>query len=1206
MKAQILKIAGVKSEKEFYKKYPSEEAFMKQHGKAFKKAQMGTIISGGGNTSNPKMLGLKDFHDQADMDVTGMTDDMRKKQAAEAAKSAAPAGKGGGGGDAIGSILGMLGGAGGAGGEEGGGLMSMLGGEGGGEGAGGLMSMLGGARYGADIPRAQVGANMPAWYQNNPAAMQQSYQQPQQTYATANQQPVPVGSNLQPAGLAKLPQQPGPSAALPTAQQLQGKPEQSGLDSVLGGIAKYAGPAGKLYEGYQALREERSARLDAEQQKAVSDITLKASETRPEQIKRKYVRPEDIKNTGEEFFPIYGVGTNVLARNGARLQDGGGIGGNPTEIQNTYGNGSSIYQDLEYEPLHNPDQIKSFYHGGRLHQMQDGGGTPWGAISGMATGIGQEAMGGQNAGGNIGSTIGSTAGTLIGGPIGGAIGGFVGGIAGNALDTNGQQMKKAQAQTQRNIKKMGLNSGFQSVQAQNASYVRDGGDIPSYEEGGYMNPEYNPQVITMFGDHNAQDFADYAHKFRAGGHLKSYTPPSEEAMQTYEEGGDVMSYGLGGELKTHWGGYAESMSHNPYLPGTGETVMFRGKSHEERSPNGETGIGVTYGGNPVEVERGEPMVELEEGGVVDPETGEVQKSGVVFGNLKIPNQYLDLLGDKSAKGKKFKNYVADLSKIEERQNKLIEKSTNEVNALNPLTSFDKLKLTALHANIEGANMKLKDIADKKINAAHLQNAINDTAEEHGLVADDLARGKVKIDKEAMESREARWGDAISKAQDGKKTPAASELKFKNATEAAEKGYKKGADGKYHRIIKKFSNKESETKDAKALDYVPAGQKQSASGTFGKVTPESFAAAKAANSWYPGWSTLNPKSKADVKTYQRAFNARAKANGSSAHIDEDGDFGEQTVSARIEEAKKSEPVVNEEELTAIVDEEPNTPAVPAKPKFPWEMIGNQFLKYLKPSDQEALDNAQLYPEMYALSSNQLEPVPAQGYQPDLGVPYDISLQDQLNANQADYRAAQRISGYNPAAQANLNAQKYQANQQVLGNQFRANQEMKDKVYTENRNILNQAKLTNLGIYDTQYQRQAQALSNTKATTQAALNSISDKYAKNKLENKTLGVYENMYNYRFGKSGRAQNWNGLQFFDYGVGGDKGNNSGKGLAKGKGFSYDENGNIVGVRSLGKDEDVDESALEGIPGAIKGKNGSSIKKNQKNSSVVRALKNL
>ena len=47
MKAQILKIAGVKSEKEFYKKFPTEAAFMKKHGKELaklKKAQVGTMI----------------------------------------------------------------------------------------------------------------------------------------------------------------------------------------------------------------------------------------------------------------------------------------------------------------------------------------------------------------------------------------------------------------------------------------------------------------------------------------------------------------------------------------------------------------------------------------------------------------------------------------------------------------------------------------------------------------------------------------------------------------------------------------------------------------------------------------------------------------------------------------------------------------------------------------------------------------------------------------------------------------------------------------------------------------------------------------------------------------------------------------------------------------------------------------------------------
>jgi len=72
MKAQILKIAGVKSEKEFYKKYPSEEAFMKAHGKAFKKAQMGTYI-GGDAVVNPKMVNYATEYDAIDKMITGVT-----------------------------------------------------------------------------------------------------------------------------------------------------------------------------------------------------------------------------------------------------------------------------------------------------------------------------------------------------------------------------------------------------------------------------------------------------------------------------------------------------------------------------------------------------------------------------------------------------------------------------------------------------------------------------------------------------------------------------------------------------------------------------------------------------------------------------------------------------------------------------------------------------------------------------------------------------------------------------------------------------------------------------------------------------------------------------------------------------------------------------------------------------------------------------
>jgi hypothetical protein len=95
--------------------------------------------------------------------------------------------------------------------------------------------------------------------------------------------------------------------------------------------------------------------------------------------------------------------------------------------------------------------------------------------------------------------------------------------------------------------------------------------------------------------------------------------------------------------------------------------------------------------------------------------------------------------------------------------------------------------------------------------------------------------------------------------------------------------------------------------------------------------------------------------------------------------------------------------------------------------------------------------------------------------------------------------------------------------VLADQFRLNQENKAGVYNRNRGTLNQAQLQNLGILDQQMVRQETAKSRTKEVAQAALNSISDKIMKNRLDNRTLSVYENMYNYRFDKNGRAINMN-----------------------------------------------------------------------------------
>lgn len=983
-------------------------------------------------------------------------------------------------------------------------------------------------------------------------------------------------------------------------------------------LSKMAGPAGQVIGGIQAIREGRRKRKEAEMFAKVTGVQAQAAESVDVDDRRQYAENAERRRrafmpemTGEEFFPIYGVGTNVLAKNGTKLEDGGMIGGNPTEIQNTYAPNYDIYSDLEYEPLYNVDQVKSYRMGGYLSKAaggaemsgmmssMGGGGTPWGAIGGLGS-QGAASLTGNDGGGQVGGAIGGAAGMAIGGPAGQAIGQIAGTAIGGVLDRNDDKQKMAEQRIENNIDRM-IASQFSTDYLHNkfGSYMRDGG---------YVSNDWTPQVIAKFGDLDAQDYARFAHKdqFRAGGHLKSYTPPSERAMQTFA---------MGGELQTHWGGYAEPMSYNPYLPGTGQTVVFRGKSHEEKSPNGETGIGITYGGNPVEVERGEPMIELQDGGAINPETGEPQKSGVVFGNLQINKKVAEKLNDPDLTkianmydGKKFKNIGIDLSKQEVKQNKIISKNTDILNSFKVESSIDKAKLAALQANIEGAKSTLKNIANTKIILANYQNSINEAKDEmsenfgENISAEDLAKGYVKLDKDPV-TMNAKWGgDIIKKAKDGDKPRS-----FKSDREAAAAGYRKGADGKYYRTIKKFSTKDTETKSASAMDYIPKQSADKSTGLYGGVTPAQFEEYKNKNKWF-NWTGFNPNNPDDVDRYAKAFNAEAEKRGSKARMLPDDSttgktkyVGKQFMSSTLDESKKTEPAITEEELTATVEEPGYTPTEEEKSKFPWLPLLNQGLRFLIPTDQQALSANQLLGEMYAMSTNQLEPVQAQPYSPQLRVPFDISRQAAKNDLIAQTRQAQRLLGYNPAAQASIAAQAYNPMQQLNEQDFIDNQKMKDAVYSGNIATLNDAELKNLAIYDQQYTRQEQAKSNTKATAQAALNSISDKYAKNALENRKLSIYENMYpNFRFGPDGIAQNY-GIHLFDTALGGGKSSSKG-GLAEGKEFTYDANGNIVGVRASDKTsrkDDIEE--IESI-----GKNGKSIKKDGKNSSILKAFKNL
>ena len=944
-----------------------------------------------------------------------------------------------------------------------------------------------------------------------------------------------------------------------------------------------------VLQGVSMIKEQKNRVKEAKQQAGVTDVQALAAESRDVDSRRQQqdyfgrkrnalMRPI----TGEELFPVDGVGTNVLARNGAMLRNGG----NPTEIQNTYAPEYDLYDDLGYEPLDDSNQVKQFQYGGNMFSSgmtsQQANFSQYGD---MATNLSNRFInqGGQeDAGSKIGGGIGAGIGTAFGGPIGGAIGKFAGSAIGGLIDTSDKKIKKYNEQTDKNIGRVTGQAFAQNLQQQNQSYM---------EDGGWVSHNWQPQVIAKFGDLDAQDYAEFANKdqFRAGGHLKAYREPSEKAMQTYA---------MGGELKTHWGGYAEPMSENPYLPGSGETVMFRGKSHDESDGKGNTGIGITYGDNPVEVERGEPAVKLKDGS-----SGE--DNLVVYGNLKIPNEYVSIIGDPKAKGKKFKNYVADLSKTEAKQNKLIEKSTNELNSLDVKNSFDRLKLTALEASIKGGNMKLKEIADKKIKAAGLQNAINETAEEYGLVADDLARGKVKVNKEALQEY-AEYGKSIPKAKAGTTTDDKGKKITKTERERLIKSGEYKVDpsnpNKIYRVKSKSATSE-EKKSASAMDTIPKQSIDTKTGLYGGVTPEQFEEYKKKNSWFPNWDTFDPNDPEDVDNYAKAYNVEAEKRGSKARILPDKQtpgkttlVGKQFISALLDDVKKETPGSTESDYLEVEDETAPTEPVPYKRNVLMDVY-NQALPYIRRMPDEQLDPRQLYGEMYGLASNELEPVDAQFYRPQLDVPYDISLQDQRNEVTAQTRAAQRMMGYNPAAQAMIAAQAYEPLNKITGEEFRLNQAMKDRVYSGNRATLNDAQLKNLAIADTQYQRQAQAKSNTKAIAQAALQSIGDKYVQNALENRKERIQSNLYpQFSFDREGRAINTGQLTQFNIPTVGSKQGTQQQVPVK------DASGKVLYYQL----EEYDPSADGGVgtPPIKPAKNGKSIA--SKNGSIVKSYKNL
>jgi len=611
-----------------------------------------------------------------------------------------------------------------------------------------------------------------------------------------------------------------------------------------------------------------------------------------------------------------------------------------------------------------------------------------------------------------------------------------------------------------------------------------------------------------------------------------------------ENGGQMA---LGGELQIGEGGYAETLSYNPNLPG-GEIGMFRGASHD----NG--GIQTQYGENGVEVEGGEPFTVLEDNGSEDGnnlEGGGSKENLVVFGNIKINKEIADLMGDPKAKGKKFKTYIADVAKNDAKQLKTIQKGLDLIEEYDGNSSYDKLGMNSGMANLMGAKAQQKINADKIKEAGLVQDSIHKTANELGVKSDKLAEGK--LEKETDISMMGKNGKKMKKAQEGIET-----LKGLDDEALLDPNYPERME-----ILKNYYSLNNADREMMKRGMSKPGFMGLGATDLPEAVVSSSKKPKIDYSLLEWPDLPGPFTKAEAET-----NTKDKKQRKPIDWKKLGDIGKVALSYAE----------------------------------PWLRPSNA---------NEDLNPDQLMGEYYALANNQLEPVQAQQFQPMLDTPYDISFNDQINAIDSQSRAFLRAAGNNPAAQAAVMAQTIEAKNKLFGESNRVNQANKMGVYDKNRAIINDAKLKNLAINDQQYVRQSQAKSNTKAQTIEALKSIGDKVTKQRASNRKLAIMENMYGFRFSPSGRAINMNAPAQFDLsGAGSRRGGLSAAGLPANKRFTIDSvTGEPVGIRTLTKDEmAAGGPSMSELDGAFDNqkKGGKTPKTKARNSSIVKALKSL
>lgn len=618
--------------------------------------------------------------------------------------------------------------------------------------------------------------------------------------------------------------------------------------------------------------------------------------------------------------------------------------------------------------------------------------------------------------------------------------------------------------------------------------------------------------------------------------------------------GGVM-YEDGGEIGTMWGGTADLESYNPY---DGGTVEFNGPSHDQG------GIGMHYNGNPIEVEGGEYASKDAEGNLN------------IYGNMYIPGTKTKFKKGAKAIANKEKRYDflktkgSDLVNNSNPASRFDQLKFNAGRVMMDGGQMGMQDLASKKEKLAGLQRSMLDMASElgldpfEMSKGKAKKAKGGASipffQDGGEQDPDPARRKLLEDKLKMQMDGVRARLAKKNGPKWMRERDEHALKdpawyFKDAINQFKGLVGTEQDIKdYTDILKLLSSKKSSptTGDPDVNDPTRADRNMNPGNIkYGKFA-QKYGAKKDKDGFaiFPDRATGEKAMKelltSDLYKNLPVDQAIHKWTGKHPYRYDLGPLTGKTVSD-----------LNPDELDIVLSTMkqgegtrygvgprpapkpgPNTPTpqIPTAPYRPYTIpdvpLGAPQTPYdpidpvppydqlqdvpevNRPSNVTGLSLNNVLGEIYGAATNKVEPVPAQRYEPQLFTPYQVSFQDRLNANQSVFNAQSRAVGAsNPAALGTLGAQKYAADSAVMADEFRTNQAIANDITNKNIALVNDANLKNLGIADTQMVRQSQARSKTREFNQMILNSLSDKYAKNNLENKRLAAYENLYDYRF---------------------------------------------------------------------------------------------